>query len=183
MGYIRTARFSVPAADTSEPGCVEVFDAELDYLFATLRRLGAKPPETEDLAQEVFVVLHRNWSQIDTTLPIRPYLFGVAFRVFSSHRRRQRREIPYATVEVEDARPGPEGSLKQKQASAVLMAALEHLPLKRRAVVVMHELDEIPVAEVAHHLSISQFTVYARQRKARKELRAAVQRLSKEGPR
>ena len=44
---------------------------------------------------------------------------------------------------------------------------------------VMHELDEIPVAEIARHLSISPFSVYARLRKARKELRSAVQRLTK----
>jgi len=184
VGYLRTARSSRPIADTAQPNCVELFDAELDYIFATLRRLGAAGTEIEDLAQEVFVLLHQNWSQIDTQSPMRPYLFGVAFRVFSAHRRRQKREIPYASVEVEDLGPNPEGSLGRKEASALLFAALGRMPLRRRAVMVMHELDEIPVAEIARQLSISPFSVYARLRKARKELRSAVQRLTKgEGPR
>jgi len=179
VGYLRTARSSAPTPETAAPSCVELFDAELDYIFATLRRLGATRTETEDLAQEVFVVLHQNWSQIDTKSPMRPYLFGVAFRVFSAHRRRQKREIPYASVEVEDLGPNPEGSLGRKEASALLLAALGRMPLRRRAVMVMHELDEIPVAEIARHLAISPFSVYARLRKARKELRTAVQRLTR----
>ena len=183
-GYLRAARPPVPTPETTALTCVELFDAELDYIFATLRRLGATRAEIEDLTQEVFVVLHQNWSQIDTKSPMRPYLFGVSFRVYSAHRRRQKREIPYASVEVEDLGPNPEGVLGRKEASALLFSALGRMPLRRRAVMVMHELDEIPVSEIARHLSISPFSVYARLRKARKELRSAVQRLTKgEGPR
>ena len=179
VDYLRAPRPAVPLPESSQPGCVDLFDAELDYIFATLRRLGAAKAELEDLAQEVFVVLHRNWSQIDIKAPMRPYLFGVSFRVFSAHRRRQKREIPYATVEVEDVGLTPEGSLGRKEAAELLLAALGRMPLRRRAVVVMHELDEIPVADIARHLSISPFSVYARLRKARKELRSEVQRLTK----
>ena len=80
MGYLRPLR-SAPPAPACESACLAAFDRELDYLFGTLRRLGAAPREVEDLAQEVFVVLHRNWPTVDTTRPLRPYLFGVAFRV------------------------------------------------------------------------------------------------------
>ena len=53
MGYLRLVRSSAPAPMTSESSCLEAFDGELDYLFETLRRLGAAPREIEDLAQEV----------------------------------------------------------------------------------------------------------------------------------
>ncbi|HSS40012.1 MAG TPA: sigma factor-like helix-turn-helix DNA-binding protein, partial [Polyangia bacterium] len=55
------------------------------------------------------------------------------------------------------------------------------VPLPRRAVVVMHDLDGVPVNEIARSLSISRFGTYARLRKARKELAAAVRRLLREG--
>jgi DNA-directed RNA polymerase specialized sigma24 family protein len=62
MAYLRSARSGQPSAPSSTPEhpCLEPFDRELDYIFTTLRRLGAKPGELEDLAQEIFVVLHKN---------------------------------------------------------------------------------------------------------------------------
>jgi RNA polymerase sigma-70 factor (ECF subfamily) len=73
----------------------------------------------------------------------------------------------------------PEGSLESKQSHALLMAALERLPMSRRAVIVMHDLDEIPIAEVARSLSITRFGAYARLRKGRRELATAIRRLSR----
>jgi len=180
MGYLRLVHAAEP-----DPGgtnsCVEAFDEELDYLFTTLLRLGAGAREIEDLAQEVFVVLHRNWTTLDKTRPLRPYLFGVAFRMVCAHRRRRSREVPYAVLEVEDGSISPEGMAQSKQSTALLMAALEHVPLNRRAVLIMHELDGVPIADVASKLSITRFGAYARLRKARGELGRALRRLSKEG--
>jgi RNA polymerase sigma-70 factor (ECF subfamily) len=168
---------------TPESSCLEAYDKELDYLFETLQRLGAGPREVEDLAQEVFVVLHRNWATLDLSRPLRPYLFGVAFRVVCAHRRRRAREIPHPELDTPDAGNSPESLLQSKQSVGLLMAALERVPLPRRAVVVMHDLDGVPIAEVATRLSISRFGAYARLRKARKELASAVRRLLKEGVR
>jgi RNA polymerase sigma-70 factor (ECF subfamily) len=181
VGYLRLVH-SAPPVPESESTCLEAFERELDYLFETLQRLGAGPREVEDLAQEVFVVLHRNWPMLDLTRPIRPYLFGVAFRIVCAHRRRRAREIPYPVLDGPDTAANPEGLLQSKQSVALLMAALERVPPLRRAVVVMHDLDGVPIADVARRMSISRFGAYARLRKARKELATAVRRL-KEGVR
>jgi RNA polymerase sigma-70 factor (ECF subfamily) len=109
-------------------------------------------------------------------------LFGVAFRVVSANRRRRARETStHGLPEVQDAAPSPEASLQSKQSKALLSAALDRVPLPRRAVLIMHDLDGVPVEEVARRLSITRFGTYARLRKARKELASAVRRLSKEG--
>ena len=186
MGYLRqvhSARPSPPPADELEISCLAVYERELDYLFETLQRMGASPREVEDLAQEVFLVLHRNWPDLDVSRPFRPYLFAVAFRVVCAHRRRRGREIPYAYLEAEDPAVGPEESLQSKQSAHLLMAALDTIPLQRRAVVVMHDLDGFPIVEVAARLSLTRFGAYARLRKARKELASALRRLLKEGVR
>ena len=180
MGYLRPAH-SPLSLSMAELNCIEAFERELDYIFETLRRLGAAPREVEDLAQEIFVVLHRNWPNFDATRPLRPYLFGVAFRIVCAHRRRLAREIPYAALDAADGAASPEGSMQSKESIALLHAALDRVPLPRRAVVVMHDLDGVPIAEIAKRLSISRFGTYARLRKARKELAVAVRRLLKEG--
>ncbi len=180
MAYLRLVHSAGPSP-TPDSSCLEAYDRELDYIFATLRRLGAAPHEIEDLAQDVFVVLRRNWPSLDTTRPLRPYLVGVAFRIVSAHHRRRSREIPHPGLDTADVTASPEGLLQSKESASLLQAALDSLPLSRRAVVVMHELDDIPIADVARKLSITRFGAYARLRKGRKELAAAVRRLSKGG--
>jgi DNA-directed RNA polymerase specialized sigma24 family protein len=61
------------------------------------------------------------------------------------------------------------------------MAALDTMPLPSRAVVVMHALDGFSIVEVAARLSLTRFGVYARLRKARKELASALRRLFERG--
>lgn len=179
MSYLRLIH-SIDARPVSDMGCLEAYEQELDYLFETLRRLGAGTREIEDLAQEVFLVLYRNWSKLDKSRPLRPYLFGIAFRVVSAHRRRHRRELLREVIEIKDTASDPENELQGRQSVDVLMKALERVPLPRRAVLVMHYLDDVPVRDIARRLSLTRFGTYARLRKAQRELAAAVRRSHKE---
>ena len=186
MGYLRQVHSAprTPPPDTELPtSCLAVYERELDYLFETLQRLGASPREVEDLAQEVFLILHRNWPNLDVSRPFRPYLFAVAFRVVCAHRRRRGREVPYAYLEAEDPAVGPEESLQSMKSAHLLLAAIDTDPLARRGVVVLHDLAGYPIVEVAARLSLTRFGAYARLRKARKELASALRRWLKEGVR
>jgi len=164
----------------ADEACLDAFQRELDYVYRTLRRLGTAPSEVDDLAQEVFLALRRSWNEYDPERPLRPYLFGISFRIASAYERKRRREVAFGIVEVGDSGPGPDDALQSKQARALVLAALERIPLPRRAVLVMHDIDDIPVGHVASTLDIPLFTVYSRLRKARRELEAAVRRLLKE---
>jgi len=174
---------SPPAAPCPAPDgdCFATFDRELDYVFGTLQRLGARPGDLEDLLQEVFLALHRAWPTLDTTRSLRPWLFGVAFRVVRTHRRRRAREAPHATLDPEDRAPTPEAWLQGQEAMALLSAALEQVPAARRSVVIKHDLEGLEVIAIARELSMTKFGVYARLHKGRKELASAVRRLHKEG--
>jgi RNA polymerase sigma-70 factor (ECF subfamily) len=174
--------FGRPAALASEP-CLEAFLRELDYVHRTLRRLGTARSEVDDLAQDLFVALRKCWNEYDPARPLRPYLFGIAFRIAAAHHRKRtrerNREAQFQIIEVTTTDPGPEDALQSKQARALVLAALEHVPLPRRAVLVMFDLDEIPVGDIASVLGIPTFTVYSRLRKARREMGVAVRRLTK----
>src|SRR3954471_14199272 len=153
------------------------FRIELEYVQRTLRRLGTDQSDVDDLAQEVFLVLHRRWSEYDQSRPLRPYLFGVAVRIALANQRKRVREVAFGNIELSDERPSPEDVLSDKETRGLLQAALKRIPLPRRTVLVMHELDHVPVTEVAATLSIPLFTVYSRLRKARKELKLETQRI------
>jgi RNA polymerase sigma-70 factor (ECF subfamily) len=165
---------------TSDEACLDAYQKELDYIHRTLRRFGMAPAEVEDLAQEMFLALRHSWSEYDQSRPLRPYLFGIAFRIAAAHQRKRRREVAFRVVDSGSSGPGPEDALHAKQARAVVLAALERIPLPRRAVLIMHEVDEVPMAEVASVLSIPRFTAYSRLRKARREFEAAIRRMLKE---
>ena len=163
--------------------CLDTFEREVDYLYGTLQRLGARSADIDDLLQDIFVVLYRHWPTLDLSRPLRPWLFGVAFRVVRAHRRRRSRETPYLGLDPEDASPSPEGRLQGQESLAALRAALEQVPSQRRSVLVKHDLEGLEVVDIARELSMTKFGVYARLYKARKELASAVRRLLKEGVR
>jgi RNA polymerase sigma-70 factor (ECF subfamily) len=164
---------------TAESSCLEAFQNEFDYLCRTLRRLGVQPQDLEDEAHEVFLVLERKWGQYDPERPLRPYLFGIAFRVVAAHRRRRNREVLLESYEAVDDSPRPDEALQSARARELVLRALEHVPLPRRAVLVMHDIDETPMREVTRALAIPLFTGYSRLRKARREFEAAVTALQK----
>jgi RNA polymerase sigma factor (sigma-70 family) len=174
MAYLRLVRDVTVTHQDPEDPCSEVFEREVDYVLRTLWRLGANAQEVDDLCQEVYLALRHTWARYDVRRPIRPYLFGLVFRVMITYRRQSRREIPRALVELEDVQSSPDTALAAKQDRALLLAALEHVPLPRRAVLVMHDFDDVPMLEIASTLSVPRFTAYSRLRKARRELAAAV---------
>jgi RNA polymerase sigma-70 factor (ECF subfamily) len=71
----------------------------------------------------------------------------------------------------------PEVALQSKQARALVLAALDRIPLSRRAVLVMRDIDDASMREIASTLSIPLFTAYSRLRKARKELAGVIRRM------
>jgi len=171
---------SPPLRITSDEACLDAFQGEVDYVYRTLRRLGTSPSEVEDLTQEVYLALRHSWADYDAGRPLRPYLFGIAFRIAAAHHRKRKREVAFGIVEIADLNPGPEEVLQSKQARNLVLAALERIPLRRRAVLIMHDIDDIAVGEVAAVLAIPLFTVYSRLRKGRRELETHVRRIQKE---
>jgi len=163
----------------SADACLDAFRREFDYLIRSFRRLGVHRADVEDLAHEVFLVLNGRWNEYDPSRPLRPYLFGIAFRIASSHHRRTKRELPHAVMDCEDQAPRPDQVLQAKQARALVLGALERVPLPRRAVLIMHDIDEVPMRVIGSVLSIRLFTAYSRLRKARKEFATAVRSLRK----
>lgn len=174
-----TPLIAVHPQTVADRQCLVAYQREVDYIYRTLLRLGVDWADLGDLAQELFLALRHSWPDYDSTRPLRPYLFGIAFRIVAAHRRKRRRELMYGLLEVEDLGASPVEALDAKEARTLLLKALERIPLPRRAVLVMHELDDVSVADIARVLSIPLFTVYSRLRKGRRELRAAVQRLDR----
>lgn len=156
----------------------QVFDEHAAYVHASLGRLGIRDPDRDDLSSEVFVRVHRELDRYDSSRPLRPWLFAFAARIASDHRRlaRHRREVLEEPTDVASDIPAPDRALESVEARRIVDRALEELDLEKRAVFVLHDLDDTPVPEIARALDIPEGTAYSRLRAARAEFTAAVRR-------
>jgi RNA polymerase sigma-70 factor, ECF subfamily len=167
-----------PAPDVC-PDFRGIFEEHFDYVWNTLRHLGARQADLEDLTHEVFLRVHERLDEYDRARAMRPWLFAFAFRVASGHRRlaRHRLEVLGASPEPEDESMPADEALSRREDGALARAALEAIEMDRRAVFVLHELDEVPIPEVAQALGIPTATAYSRLRLAREDFQRAVRRL------
>jgi len=179
MGAVDLAPSFPGAVVTDERSCLAAFQKEFSYLRRTLRRLGVLPHDLDDDVHEVFLVLNRKWADYDPMRPLRPYLFVIAFRVVAARKRRQQRETPHILEETASDTAHPDEALEATRDRELVLAALSRIPLARRGVFVMHDIDEVPMREIVKDLSLPLFTGYSRLRKARREFEAAVRALRK----
>ncbi len=169
-----------PGTTAQRPQLDVVYEAEVDWVVQTLRRLGVPERDQDDLAHDLFVVVHRRLADYDPTRPIRPWLFGIAFRLVSDHRRRVRhhREQSVAVSdEAADPRSTIDAQAHARHALGLVARALDQLDYERRAVFVMHELDGFSIPEIAKVIDAPLNTLYSHLRRARQQFRAAVEAL------
>lgn len=157
----------------------ELFRAELGYVSRTLRRLGVRAADLDDKAHDVFVAVYQHRSEYDPGRPLRPWLFGFAYRMASDYGRSawRRRAVYDDTVEPPAETPDVAQRLDDERNWDVVLAALDTLDLDRRAVFVLSDIDAVASTEVAATLKIPLGTVYSRLRLARADFTAAVTRL------
>ena len=168
-----------PVGACDRPTLRAVFESEFSYVFASLRRLGLREADLEDLTHDVFLVVHDKLADFDPTRPLRAWLFGIAFRVASDHRRRahHRREVHDGEREPVDPGQPVEGRIADAERRHLVLDALEALDVDKRAVLVMHDIDGHTAPVIAAALGIPLNTAYSRLRLARAEMRTAVEHL------
>lgn len=168
-----------PARPTPErPTFDAVYEREFDYVWTTLRRMGVSESSLPDATHDVFVVVFRRLGDFDPSRPIRPWLFGIAYRVASDRRALayNRRETASDAIEVATDDGGAEAALDRSQRRALVHDALAKVDEGQRVVLIAHDLEDRPMAEIADELKIPVKTAYSRLRLAREALTRALDR-------
>lgn len=152
-----------------------LFRDHAPHVHRALRRLGVSEADAPDVLQEVFVVVHRKLAGFEGRSQLRTWIYGIALRVAADHRKRAyvRRERPTGELP-ERAGSAPElKELERRERVAMLDRALAALSPEKREVIVLFELEELPMKEVAAALECPLMTAYARLYAAREELKKA----------
>ncbi len=173
---------STPAAapPIAAPTFAELYRSHATFIWRVVRRLGVRPADVEDVCQEVFVVVHRKLPAFEGRSSVRTWLYGIAVRCASDHRRRAhvQRETPTASLADRPIEAPQPAAVAEREARAVLDEILDQLDEAKRAVFVLYELEELPMMEVAEAVGCPLQTAYSRLHAAREAVEAAVGRRS-----
>lgn len=155
----------------------EVFRQNAPFVWRTLRRLGVREADVDDVCQEVFVVVHRKLADFEGRSSLRTWIYGICIRTASAHRRLARhREVPTEVPPEIEAAGTPHESLARRRALEALDRALAELDDDKRAVFVLYEIEELGMAEVAEIVGCPLQTAYSRLHAARDKVQAALRR-------
>lgn len=151
----------------------------VQFVLRTLLRLGTPRADVEDLAQEVFLVVHRRAADFDASRRIEPWLFGIAKYVARDARRLARHRYEVA---LDATTPEPRTGAGDGAADArVLHQALAALPEDLREVVIACDLTELTLREAVEVLATPEGTLKDRLRRGRERLRAELVRIGARG--
>ena len=153
-----------------------LFESEFGNVCRSLRRLGVHEADLADVAQELFVAVHRRIGELDPARPPRPWLFSFSLRFAANYRRLARNRAPHVDA---DVRADPADA--NGEARDLVLRVLADLDFDRRTVLVMHDLEGFGAPEIAEITKAPLNTVYSRLRLAREDFREAAKLLEGKG--
>ena len=172
------ATLSLPAAETDEARRLAAFfDAHHQRLYRLARRLSATADEARDLVQEAFLRAARSPGSIpDGPGPnSEAWLVRVLVNLQRDEwRRRSMRKRLDPDGGALAPRADPEDVERVVVAKTTIWRALEQLDPRRRAAIVMYELEGATIPAIATLLGVSPVTVRWHLSRGRRELASIV---------
>jgi len=175
----------------------ELFTRHAPWLAARLRAV-LPPPDVEDVLQETFLAAWQHIAGFEVRSSVRTWLYRIATnRCLDALRSSRRRQPPGVTVpagpypepnatsevmwlepypdllleQIGDAAPGPDARVEAREAiSLAFVAALQLLPPRQRAVLVLRDVLGFRAKEVAAMLNTSEESVSSALKHARANL-------------
>ncbi len=156
----------------NKPAFAELVRRHQGRVRGLLLRLAKDRVLADDLAQEVFLRAYRGLVGFQNRSAFGTWLYRIAYNAYLNNRTRVRRfcELPEdyvaGAVAPESRMSAPRSDLRRD-----LSAAIETLPERYRAVVVLYYLEEVSYPEIADILSVPLGTVKTHLHRAKKLLR------------
>ena len=144
-----------------------LFDVHYDRLYRLARRLAPTKDDALDLVQETFLRAARSPQSIPTSSQEEAWLVRVLVNIRRDQWRKKLIRDHHDKAEPAASTPDPEAALIVKN---MVWQALNILPPRRRAIVVMYELEGLAIPCIAALLGITAITVRWHLSVARRDL-------------
>lgn len=159
----------------------ELYRTHRDMVYRVCLRFKRGDPEwAADRTQEVFLRLAERWEQLPEMESQKAFLYRTAMNLCINQVRRERtlselmarffRGETYVHTAGGSGFELPDQAADDAQWLALLDAAIEKLPPKQRAVVILYYLEEIDIPEIARILHLNKGSVSRRLQSARRAL-------------
>ena len=176
------------ASPTGMMGAALDFDAVyedlVEFVWRTARRMGVRAPDADDVAQDVFVIVHRRLAEFEGRAQLKTWVFKILLHVvrhyWRTHQRKPGDRAGEGVAELHallaDHESGPAASLERVEALRVLDRLLAGLDEDKREVFVLAEIEQMTAAEIADIVDANANTVASRLRAARQDFEKALAR-------
>ncbi len=176
------------AGQPAELALPRLLDEHGGRLLGLANRLCGHPDDAEDLVQEIFLLAWRKWHQFQGDSSPTSWLYTIAARACTRRRRRRAGEprkieslselLPTAEDRIPDpsALDGPLDDQLRRETREAVEDAIAGLPMHYRMPLVLKEVVELPIADVAAILGLKEATVKTRVHRGRLALRRELAR-------
>lgn len=172
-------RLMAAVANGDEPSLRRLMDRHLPRVLALAQRILGDADEADDVAQEAFTRVWRNARGFDgRRARFGTWLYRIAFNLCLDRRRGQRGEWQPLDDSLADAGPDPSEVEELQQSRRQLAAALARLPVRHRAALALHYLQELSARESGEVMGLGEKAFESLVLRARRGLR---EQLEQEG--
>lgn len=158
----------------------EIYQEHFYFVWRNAHRLGVRESNLDDVVQDVFIVVHRRLSDFDGRVQLRAWIFGILVRVVRGYRRSfQRKLAPCVQISLEDmvsTEPVPSELAERSERIEVLEMLLGKLDEEQATLIVLFELEQWTLREIAELMGSNINTVYSRLVAAKREFEKAYAR-------
>jgi RNA polymerase sigma-70 factor (ECF subfamily) len=144
-------------------------------VFGVAARMLGSRVQAEDVAQEVFLRVHRSVAAFRGEARLSTWLYGITSRLCLSRlaspgRRHERASRPLTDDTLRDP-ADPAAHAERGELQAALGAAIAALPEERRIVMILRDVEGLSYEEIAAALELEPGTVRSRLHRARMEIK------------
>jgi len=183
---LRSRNDAADAAVAPEPAVGafdQVYHAHFDFVWRSARRLGIPEASADDVVQDVFLIVQRRMADFDGRTALRAWIFGILLRVARDHRRSFRRKAGRCTpldqasrAEVAGKGATPSELAERAERVRLLELLLAQLSDDKRTLLILSELEQCTLREIAEMLGSNTNTVYSRLRAAKRDFEKVYRR-------
>lgn len=147
-----------------------------DFVYRRMRSLaGAGAADLDDLVQLAAAQVFRSLPTFAGRSELGTWVYGVCYRVLLTQRRWYRRWaarfVQGERIDTESPEPSPAAVVEQRERVLELRRAVVKMSDKYRAVLVLHDLEELDIDEIAKIVGANPLTVRSRLRDGRQQLK------------
>jgi RNA polymerase sigma-70 factor (ECF subfamily) len=159
----------------------KIYDAHFDFVWRNARRLGVPESSADDVTQDVFMIVQRRIQNYDGRASMQAWIFGILIRVVRNHRRSFGRKGAHNVPFEQDGAcelgvapgPTPIEQAERVEHALLLDKLLGELDEDKRTLLVLSEIEEWTLREIAEFYGSNTNTIHSRLRAAKRAFEQA----------